>query len=98
MGHLQVDSVAVLLCGSEVLCVVASLHVVVGDLHVDLVPDLEIALSDQFNDIGNLKQLAVGRPQGDEGHLARVGVDLLHQQGQLGSSVFPVFYLNLDRI
>ena len=44
MGHLQVDSVAVLLCGSEVLCVVTSLHVVVGDLHVDLVPDLVNAL------------------------------------------------------
>ena len=44
MVHLQVDSVAVLLRGSEVLCVVTSLHVIVGDLHVDLVPDLEIAL------------------------------------------------------
>ena len=48
--------------------------------------------------VGNLEQLAVGRSQGDEGHLARVRVDLLHQQGQLGSSVFPVFYLNLDQI
>ena len=48
--------------------------------------------------VGHLEQLAVGRPQGDEGHLARVGVDLLHQQGQLGSSVFPVLYLNLDQI
>ena len=48
--------------------------------------------------VGHLEQLAVGRSQGDEGHLARVGVDLLHQQGQLGSSVFPVLYLNLDQI
>ena len=48
--------------------------------------------------VGHLEQLAVGRPQGDEGHLAGVGVDLLHQQGQLGSSVFPVLYLNLGQI
>ena len=54
--------------------------------------------SDQFNDSGHLEQLAVGRPQGDEGHLAGVGVDLLHQQGELGRAVFPVLYLNLDQI
>ena len=57
-----------------------------------------LLFSDQFNDTGHLEQLAVGRSQGDEGHLARVGVDLLHQQGQLGSSVFPVLDLNLDQI
>ena len=46
--------------------------------------------------VGHLEQLAVGRPQGDEGHLAGVGVDLLHQQGELGRAVFPVLYLNLN--
>ena len=96
-SYLQVDSVAVLLSGSEVLCIIAGFHMVVGDLHVNLVPDLTKAvLSDQLKKTGNLKKFAVGRPQCDEGHLAGVGVDLLHQQGELGCPVFPVLYLNLD--
>ena len=32
---------AVLLCGSKVLGIVASLHMVVSNLHVNLVPDLK---------------------------------------------------------
>ena len=39
--HLQIDPVAVLLCGSKVLGIVASLHMVVSNLHVNLVPDLK---------------------------------------------------------
>ena len=98
-SYLQVYSVAVLLCGSKVLCIVARLHMIVSDLHVNLVPDLERTLSSaagQPKESDNLEEFAVGRPQGDKGHLARVRVDLLDQQGELGCPVFPVLYLNLD--
>ena len=98
-SYLQVYSVAVLLCGSKVLCIVARLHMIVSDLHVYIVPDLERTLSSaagQPKESDNLEEFAVGRPQGDEGHLARVRVDLLDQQGELGCPVFPVLYLNLD--
>ena len=72
---------------------------VVSNLHVNLVPDLKqgtfVSISTQPSD--NLEQLAVGRPQRDQGHLAGVRVDLLDQQGQLGRPVFPILNLNLDK-
>ena len=46
----------------------------------------------------NLEELAVGRPEGDQGHLARVGVYLLHQQGQPRGPALPVLDLHLGHL
>ena len=43
----------------------------------------------------NLQQFAVGRSQGDQGHLAGQARDLLHQQGHLGCPGLPVLHLHL---
>ena len=48
------------LCGPKVLCVVASFHMVVGDLHVDLVPYLStefLVRSDLMEQLRTLSSL-----------------------------------------